>query len=119
MGGKAVEIFEEVYMQRRGFIPLIQTPDAVNLNRALKAAGSEDAYRSLCDFYLRREDRFLESNGYAGRMVTAPIINAWRIASSRNTIAAQSSSDYVSRLAQWQSESGLSGPLSPLPGGGE
>ncbi len=116
-GGAAVIIFEEEYERRFGVKPATQTPDAVALNRALKTAG--DDYRELVAFYLAKEDHFLESHGWSGRMLGAPIINSWRLAKAktrpRQTSAAGPS--YKEKLALWEMENGLSAvpSLAPLP----
>ena len=76
-GGEAVATFEAAYEERFGFKPTIQTPDAIQLQRAYKIAG--ESFPELVRFFLNREDKFLELHGYAPRMLGAPIINAWKM----------------------------------------
>lgn len=115
-GGPAINIFEEEYEKRFGVAPSIQTPDAVALNRALKTAG--DDYRELVAYYLAKEDRFLEAHGWSGRMLSAPIINAWRISKVKNRPRQTTGPSYKDKLAQWEMENGLAEmpSLAPLPG---
>ena len=120
-GGPAVTIFEEEYEKRFGIKPATQTPDAVILNRALKTTG--DDYRELVAFYLAKEDRFLESHGWSGRMLGAPIINSWRLAKARTRPRQTSATgpSYKDKLALWEAENGLAAvpSLRPLGRGGD
>ena len=119
-GGSAVATFEAEYEARFGFKPVIHTPDAVQLNRALKVAG--ESFPELVRFYLNREDRFLEAHGYTGRMLAAPIINAWKLsqAKPRPPQRQQTGPSYADRLAAWERENIADDvpslpPLAPLP----
>lgn len=117
-GGPAINIFEEEYEKRFGIVPMSQTPDAIQLNRALKATG--DDYRELVAFYLSREDRFLESHGYSGRMLTAPVINMFRLNRARSASRVPAASnDYKKKMEAWAIENEIVNapvlpPLSPL-----
>lgn len=119
-GGVAVATFEAAYEERFGFKPVIQVPDAVQLQRAYKIAG--EAFADLARFFLNKEDRFLEAHGYAGRMLGAPIINAWKLsqAKPRPPQRQQTGPSYAEKLRQWTEEN-LSDstpslpPLAPLP----
>lgn len=114
-GGPAVTIFEEEYEKRFGIKPMTGTPDAVQLNRALKAVG--DDYRELVAFYLAREDRFLEGNGYSGRLITASVVNAWRLTKARTAQRRPVDTGYRQRLQKWQEENDIATPpiLAGLP----
>lgn len=119
-GGPAIHLFEEEYEKRFGVKPLLQTPDCVQLARALKATGEN--YRELVVFYLTKSDPFLENQGYSARMISAPIINAFRLQKAKSTQQRRSSNDYKDRLREWQEENCVSeapsiGSLAPLPGG--
>lgn len=117
-GGLAVTIFEEEYEKRFGIKPMTGTPDAVQLNRALKAVG--DDYRELVAFYLAREDRFLEGNGYSGRLVTSNVVNSFRLtkAKCRPRQTSATGPSYKDKLALWEAENGLAAMpiLAPLGG---
>lgn len=119
-GGPAVHVFEREYEARFGITPVIGTPDAVQLNRALKIAG--EAYADLVKFYLNREDAFMERHGYSGRLLTAAVINAWKLATAKKRPVATVRPDgesYKEKLARWQEENGLAElpSLAKLPGG--
>ena len=103
-GGQAVSQFEAAYEERFGFKPVIQTPDAIQLNRAYKIAG--ESFPELVGFFLKREDKFLELHGYAARMLGAPIINAWKLsqAKPRPPQRQQNGPSYADRLAAWERE---------------
>ena len=119
-GGEAVALYVAAYERRFGFQPVIQTPDAIQLNRAYKIAG--EAFADLARFFLNKEDRFLEAHGYAGRMLGAPIINAWKLsqAKPRPPQRQQNGPSYADRLAAWERENIVDEapslpPLAPLP----
>lgn len=115
-GGEAINVFEREYEARFGIKPVIQVADAVQLNRAHKIAG--ESFPKLVEYFLKREDRFLEQHGWCGRMLTAPIINAWRLSVTRRPVAARDSgSSYRQKLEAWERENGLAElpSLAPLP----
>ena len=112
-GGPAVAQFEAEYEERFGFKPVIQTPDAIQLNRAYKIAG--ESFPELVGFFLKREDRFLEQHGWCGRMLTAPIINAWKLSQAKpRSRPSQTGADYRAKLALWEQEN-LSDDVPSLP----
>lgn len=115
-GGPAVATFEAAYEERFGFKPVIQTPDAIQLNRAYKIAG--ESFPELVGFFLKREDRFLEQHGWCGRMLTAPIINAWRLSvTKRPAVTSDAGASYRKKLKAWERENCLEEmpSLAPLP----
>lgn len=117
-GGPAVHIFERCYEERFGFKPVIQTPDAVQLQRALKAVG-EESFPKLVRSFLETSDAFLERHGYSGRHLSATVINAFRLSQSKSRPrpATQSAESYRSRLAAWSAENEMTDmpSLAPLP----
>ena len=119
-GGEAVALYVAAYERRFGFQPVIQTPDAIQLNRACKIAG--ESFPNLVEYFLKKEDRFLEQHGWCGRMLTAPVINAWRLsqAKPRPPQRQQNGPSYADRLAAWERENIVDEtpslpPLAPLP----
>ena len=115
-GGEAVALYVAAYERRFGFQPVIQTPDAIQLNRAYKIAG--ESFPELVGFFLKREDRFLEQHGWCGRMLTAPVINAWKMSVAKRPQQPQDAVvSYRQKLEAWERENGIGemASLAPLP----
>ena len=118
-GGEAVALYVAAYERRFGFQPVIQTPDAIQLNRAYKIAG--ESFPKLVEYFLKMEDRFLEQHGWCGRMLTAPVINAWRLSvTKRPAVTSDAGASYRKKLKAWERENCLEEmpslpPLAPLP----
>lgn len=116
-GGEAVGTYVDEYTAHFGFAPIIETPDAVQLNRIFRL--DEPHYRDIVREYLRLNDPFLERNGYSGRMLTGKMVNAIRLkwaTTKRHEQRAERNNEYAEKLKQWAIENELHDciELSPL-----